>query len=174
MEVMNFFFQQRWFFFNISYFNVIKLNNISEVLFKRPTRGGLIALAEYVTTYSLILVLLFWRDKRKRQCLKDTTTFNKHGWKLAEWVTLQRLLFGVIPYQSTLDFVFFVLEWATVKRIWYYIKTKSFQKTQGGYQVIIILPIKKMAAAKKQYFLSLHLPSFKVRGLQMTTNLTLV
>ena len=53
--------------------------------------------------------------------------------------------------------------------------------TQGGYQVIIILPIKnKMAAAKKQCFLRfLHLtesspPSFKVRGLQMTLNLALV
>ena len=31
--------------------------------------------------------------------------------------------------------------------------TESFQMTQGGYQVIIILPIKsKMAAAKKQFF----------------------
>ena len=40
------------------------------------------------------------------------------------------------------------------QRIWCYIKTKSFQTTQGGYQVIIILPIKsKMAAAKKQCFL---------------------
>ena len=49
--------------------------------------------------------------------------------------------------------------------------------TRGGYQVIIILPIKsKMAAAKKQCFLRfLYLtesspPSFEVRGLQMTTN----
>ena len=51
-------------------------------------------------------------------------------------------------------FHFFVLEWAIVKRIWCYIKTKSFQTTQGGYQIIIILPIKtKMAAAKKQCFL---------------------
>ena len=54
--------------------------------------------------------------------------------------------------------------------------------TQGGYQVIIILPIKKtkMAAAKKHGFLwFLYLtesspPSFKVRGLQMTINLALV
>ena len=53
--------------------------------------------------------------------------------------------------------------------------------TQGGYQVIIILPIKtKMAAAKKQSFLQfLYLtesspPSFKVRRLQMTINLALV
>ena len=53
--------------------------------------------------------------------------------------------------------------------------------TQGGYQVIIILPIKsKMAAAKKRCFLRfLHFtesspPSFKVRGLQMTMNLVLV
>ena len=53
--------------------------------------------------------------------------------------------------------------------------------TQGGYQVIIILPIKsKMAAAKKQCLLRfLYLaepspPSFKVRGLQMTINLAIV
>ena len=53
--------------------------------------------------------------------------------------------------------------------------------TQGGYQVIIILPIKsKMVVAKKQCFLRfLYLtesspPSFKVRGLQMTVNLALV
>ena len=48
---------------------------------------------------------------------------------------------------------------------------------QGGYQVIIILPIKsKMAAAKKQCFLRFLYspPSFKVRGLQMTINLALV
>ena len=49
----------------------------------------------------------------------------------------------------------FILEWAIiVKRIWCYFKTKSFQTTQEGYKVIIILPIKsKMAAAKKQCFL---------------------
>ena len=53
--------------------------------------------------------------------------------------------------------------------------------TQGGYQVIMILPIKnKMAATKKWCFLRfLYLtesspPSFKVRGLQMTMNLALV
>ena len=53
--------------------------------------------------------------------------------------------------------------------------------TQGGYQVIIILPIKsKMAAAKKQcclrflYLTESPPPSFKVRGLQMTINLALV
>ena len=53
--------------------------------------------------------------------------------------------------------------------------------TQGGYQVIIILPIKsKMAAAKKQYFLRFLYftesspPSFKIQGLQMTMNLALV
>ena len=53
--------------------------------------------------------------------------------------------------------------------------------TQGGYHVIIILPIKsKMTAAKKQCFLRfLYLtesspPSFKVRGLQMTINLASV
>ena len=60
-------------------------------------------------------------------------------------------------------------------------KTKNFQMTQGGYQVIIILPIKnKMAAAKKRcflrflYFTESSPPSFKVRGLQMTMNLALV
>ena len=53
--------------------------------------------------------------------------------------------------------------------------------TQGGYQVIIILPIKsKMAAAKKLcflrflYFTESSPPSFKVRSLQMTMNLALV
>ena len=47
----------------------------------------------------------------------------------------------------------FILEWTIVKRIRCYIKTKGFQTTQGGYTVIIILPIKsKMAAAKKQCF----------------------
>ena len=53
--------------------------------------------------------------------------------------------------------------------------------TQGGYQVMIILPIKSnMAAAKKrcflrfQYFTESTPPSFKVRGLQMTMNLALV
>ena len=53
--------------------------------------------------------------------------------------------------------------------------------TQGGYQVIIILPIKsKMAAARKRYFLRFLYftesspPSFKVQGLQMTMNFSLV
>ena len=54
--------------------------------------------------------------------------------------------------------------------------------TQGGYQVRIILPIKsKMAAAKEQcfsvrflYFTESSPPSFKVRGLQMTMNFSLV
>ena len=53
--------------------------------------------------------------------------------------------------------------------------------TQGGYQDIIILPIKsKMATSKKQCFLLFlyltesSLPSFEVRGLQMTINLALV
>ena len=47
--------------------------------------------------------------------------------------------------------------------------------TQGGYQVIIILLIKsKMAAAKKHYFLSLHLRHSKSRGLQMTINFSLM
>ena len=53
--------------------------------------------------------------------------------------------------------------------------------TQGGDQVIIMLPIKsKMTAAKKRcflrflYFTESSPPSFKVRGLQMTMNLALV
>ena len=53
--------------------------------------------------------------------------------------------------------------------------------TQGGYQVIIILPMKsKMAAVRKQcflrflYFTESSPPSFKVRGLQMTMNFSLV
>ena len=53
--------------------------------------------------------------------------------------------------------------------------------SQGGYQVIIILPIKsKMAAARKRcflrflYFTESSPPSFKVRGLQMTMNFSLV
>ena len=53
--------------------------------------------------------------------------------------------------------------------------------TQGGYQVIIILPIKsKMAAARKRcflrflYFTESSPPLFKVRGLQMTMNFSLV
>ena len=53
--------------------------------------------------------------------------------------------------------------------------------TQGGYQVIIILPIKsKMAAARKRcflrflYFTESSPPSFKVRGLQMAMNFSLV
>ena len=42
--------------------------------------------------------------------------------------------------------------------MWCYIKTKSFQMTQWGYQVIIILPIKsKMAAAKKHCFFAISL-----------------
>ena len=52
---------------------------------------------------------------------------------------------------------------------------------QGGYQVIIILPRKsKMAAARKRcflrflYFTESSPPSFKVRGLQMTMNFSLV
>ena len=53
--------------------------------------------------------------------------------------------------------------------------------TQGGYQVIIILPIKsKMAAARKRcflrflYFTESSPPSFKDRGLQMVMNFSLV
>ena len=53
--------------------------------------------------------------------------------------------------------------------------------TQGGYQVIIILPMKsEMAAAKKQcflrflYFTESSPPSLKVWSLQMAMNLALV
>ena len=53
--------------------------------------------------------------------------------------------------------------------------------TQGGYQVIIILPIKsKMAAARKRcflqfpYFTESSPPSFKVQGLQMIMNFSTV
>ena len=53
--------------------------------------------------------------------------------------------------------------------------------TQGGYQVIIILPIKSNTAASKKHcflpflYLTESSPqSFKVRGLQMTINLALV
>ena len=50
-------------------------------------------------------------------------------------------------------FLFFILEYAIVKRILCYLKTKSFQMTQGGYKVIIIFPIKsKMAATRKRCF----------------------
>ena len=51
--------------------------------------------------------------------------------------------------------------------------------TQGGYQSIIILPVKsKMVAAKKRCFLRFPYltesspPPFIVRGLQMTVNMT--
>ena len=61
------------------------------------------------------------------------------------------------------------------------IKTNNFQMTQGGYQLMIILPIKsKMAAVKKQcflrflYFTESSPLSFKVRGLQKTVKLALV
>ena len=36
-------------------------------------------------------------------------------------------LFGAHPYQPTLDFAFFILEWTIVKRMWFIIKKKSFQ-----------------------------------------------
>ena len=84
-------------------------------------------------------------------------------------------------WYATLDFAFFILQQAILKRVWFYIQTKSFQMTQGGYQVIIILPIiGKMAAAKKQCFLrflywtEFSPTSFKVRGLQMIINFALV
>ena len=53
--------------------------------------------------------------------------------------------------------------------------------TQGGYQVIIILPMKsRMAAARKRcflrflYFTESLPPSFKVGSLQMTMNFSVV
>ena len=53
--------------------------------------------------------------------------------------------------------------------------------TQRGYHFVIILPMKsKMAAAVKRcflrflYFTESSPPSFKVRGLQMTMNFSLV
>ena len=86
-----------------------------------------------------------------------------------------------VPLLINTRFCFFILEKAIIKRISCYIKTKNFQMTHGGYQVIIILPIKsKMAAAKKRcflrflYFTESSPLSFKVRGLQMTMNLALV
>ena len=61
------------------------------------------------------------------------------------------------------------------------LRQRTSKMTQGGYQVIIILPIKsKMAAAKKRcflrflYFTESSPLSFNVRGLQMTMNLALV
>ena len=39
-----------------------------------------------------------------------------------KWVTLKLFLFSVHPYQPTLDFAFFILEWTIVKRIRCYIK----------------------------------------------------
>ena len=47
-----------------------------------------------------------------------------------KWVTLLWFLFGVNPFQPTLDFAFFILEWTIIKCIWCYIKKKSFQMTQ--------------------------------------------
>ena len=75
--------------------------------------------------------------------------------------------------------------------ICWYVKKKSFQTTLGGFYVLISLPIKsKMTAAKKQCFFLFvclfvfsfsvlnsvftYLPSFKVRGLQITINFALV
>ena len=53
--------------------------------------------------------------------------------------------------------------------------------TQGGYQVMIILPIKAKwlllgsgAFLRFLYFTDSSPPSFKVRGLQMTMNFSLV
>ena len=43
-----------------------------------------------------------------------------------KWVTLQWFLFGVHPYQPTLDFTFLNLEWTIVTHIlWCYIKEKK-------------------------------------------------
>ena len=43
-------------------------------------------------------------------------------------------LFGVHPYQPTLDFAFFILEWTIVnmvKRIWCYVKKKELPNDSG-------------------------------------------
>ena len=53
--------------------------------------------------------------------------------RLVKWVSVWWFLFGVRPYQPTLDFAFFILEWTIVERIWFFIKQKSFQKHQGGH-----------------------------------------
>ena len=34
-----------------------------------------------------------------------------------QWITMQWFLFGVHPYQPTVDFTFFISEWTIVKRI---------------------------------------------------------
>ena len=91
---------------------------------------------------------------------------------------------GSLWYVSLLintRFRFFYLRISNCLAHLMFIKTKSFQMTQGGYQVIIILPIKsKMTAAKKRcflrflYFTESSPPSFKVRGLQMTMNFSFV
>ena len=48
-----------------------------------------------------------------------------------KWVTMLWFLFGVHPYQRTLDFAFFIIERIIIKRIWCYIKKMSFQKKLG-------------------------------------------
>ena len=55
---------------------------------------------------------------------KGNSCFSLHL-RPVKWATLWWFLFDVHPYQP-LDFAFFILEWTIVKRIWCYIKKKSF------------------------------------------------
>ena len=74
---------------------------------------------------------------------------------------------------TTLDFALFILKYAIVKRIWCFIKTKSFQMTQGGYQVRIVLPINsKMAAAKKQWFFEISVLNWVFTSVIQSPRLT--
>ena len=88
------------------------------------------------------------------------------------------VLFGVHPYQPTLDSLSLFQNEQLLSTYGITSRKKGFQMTQGGHQGIIILPIKnKMAVTKKQCHFcifciepSLHLPSFKVWGVQVTIN----
>ena len=101
-------------------------------------------------------------------CMQQTTDCDLGSLRADKWVTMWWFLFGVHPYQPTLDFAFFILEWTIVKRIWCYIRKKSFQNDPGR-PLSIILPIKSKMAKKLCFFYVfcysyLHLPSFKVCG----------
>ena len=48
--------------------------------------------------------------------------FSVHSLKAGQMGHFVMVSFGVHPYQPTLDFAFFILEWTIVKRIWCYIK----------------------------------------------------
>ena len=51
-----------------------------------------------------------------------------------KWVTLWWFLFGVHPYQPTLDFAFFILEW-TIKRIDVISKKKGLPNDSGRHHI---------------------------------------